>query len=548
MAQGGASTRPVIGQPIANTRVYVLDADLELVAPGVVGELYVAGAGLARGYCDRSGLTAERFVADQFGAPGERMYRSGDLVRWGIGGDLEFVGRADDQVKIRGFRIEPGEIETVLAAHPDVAQVAVIAREDRPDERRLVAYVVAAGDGLQSGSLQEFLRQRLPNYMVPAAFVVLDALPLTPNGKLDRDALPVPGFGTAETGRAPRTPQEQLLCELFAEVLGVPRVGVDDNFFDLGGHSLLATRLVAWARALLDVELELRTLFETPTPAGVAALLADAGPARLALTPWERPAVVPLSFAQRRLWFLDQLEGASATYNMPLALRLSGTLDRQALQAALGDVVARHETLRTVFPQVEGVPCQLVLDAQSACPALRVTETTETDLPGRLAAAARYGFDLGVEPPVRAELFALAPDEHVLLVLVHHIASDGASMGPLSRDVAVAYAARCRGGRRCRCSTSTTRCGNINYSATKLIRTVCSPLSWATGLRRWPGCLSSWSCPPTDRARRWRPTAVVCSQCAWTRGCMKDWSAWPAAAGRACSWSCRLGWPRCCPG
>ncbi|MGH3873021.1 MAG: amino acid adenylation domain-containing protein [Pseudonocardiaceae bacterium] len=439
------SLRPVLGRPIANTQVYVLDAALQLVAPGVAGELYLAGAGLARGYLRRPGLTAERFVADPFGIPAGRMYRTGDLVRWRLDGDLEFVGRTDDQVKIRGFRIEPGEIETILEAHHDVAQAAAIVREDRPGDRRLVAYVVAAGNSLQSGSLQEFLRQRLPNYMVPAAFVVVDALPLTPNGKLDRDALPVPELSSANTGRAPRTPQEQLLCELFAEVLGVPHVGVDDNFFDLGGHSLLATRLVARVRATLGVELELRALFETPTVAGIAARLADAGPAKLTLTRHERPDVVPLSFAQRRLWFLHQMEGTSATYNMPLALRLSGKLDRPALQAALGDVVTRHETLRTVFTQVEGVPCQSVLDVQSACPALRVTETTEADLPGRLAAAARYGFDLGAEPPVRAELFALAPDEHVLLVLMHHIAGDGASMGPLSRDLAVAYTTRCRG-------------------------------------------------------------------------------------------------------
>ncbi|MGH3873020.1 MAG: amino acid adenylation domain-containing protein [Pseudonocardiaceae bacterium] len=845
-----------IGRPITNTRVYVLDAGLQPVPAGVVGELYVAGAGLARGYLHRPGLTAQRFVAAPYGPPGERMYRTGDLTHWDAEGDLEFIGRADDQVKVRGFRIEPGEIETVLAAHPDVAQTAVIARQDRPDDQRLVAYVVprdtvevrdqqverdqvgewqqlyaslhtmssstmfgadfagwnssddgqpipieqmyewreqtvarirslqprrvleiGAGTGLllsqlaphcetywatdfsapaintlaghlhqdpelatrvvlrtQSahdtdglpvgwfdtvilnsvvqyfpsaqylvevldqvlrlvvpggavflgdirnvrllrslatavalhraddateattlhraverairvekellvdpefftalettiagiggvdirlkrgryhneltryrydvtvhkhpitplplthvtqlgwgrqisglpaltdyltgerpdvvrvtgvpnkriahetataralhaghpladlldhvtdvsgtvdpetlhtlgeecgywvgvtwsatapeavdvvfahpaqlasavpvglylaagtaptslasltnnptavrgtgaliGVLREFLGERLPDYMVPAAVMVLDALPLTPHGKLDRRALPVPEFDRAGTGRAPRTPQEQLLCDLFAEVLGLAGVGIDDDFFDLGGHSLLATRLIARIRASFDVELQLRALFETPTPAQLAARLDDAAPARLALTSSERPDVVPLSFAQRRLWFLHQMEGPSATYNMPLALRLSGELDQQALQDALGDVVARHEILRTVFPQVEGTPCQLVVDVDAIDPLLRVTETTEAALRDVVAAAAQHGFDLATEIPVRAELFVLAPDEHVLLVVVHHITADGWSMAPLSADLAAAYAVRCRG-------------------------------------------------------------------------------------------------------
>ncbi|MBV9141206.1 MAG: amino acid adenylation domain-containing protein, partial [Pseudonocardiales bacterium] len=862
------STPPPIGRPITNTRVYVLDTGLQLVPPGATGELYIAGAGLARGYLHQPGLTAQRFVAAPYGTPGERMYRTGDLVRWRPDGDVEFVGRADDQIKIRGFRIEPGEVASVLTTHPGVAQAVVVARQDRPGHQRLVAYVVAdsagqarneqveldqvgewrqiydslyaasgsvvfgpdltgwnssydgqpiplvqmrdwceatvarilslrprrvleigVGTGLllsqlapecdtywatdfsaavinalagqvernpelagrvvlrtqpahdteglpvgvfdtvilnsivqyfptsdyllrvleqvvrlvtpggavfvgdvrnlrlqrllatavqlrransttdlptlrraieqavvvekellvdpeffttleasntdiggvdiqikrgrhhneltryrydvtlykhpitslplgqapqlgwgrqisdlpaltdylstqhpdmvrlsgvpnariaaeaalaravQAGSppaelrshlhaaeasdgldwdgldwdgldpealhalgqrcgywvgitwsattpealdvtfvdtaqitsavpvglytpvraastplssltnnptttrgtsalisqLRDYLRQQLPEYMVPAAFVPLDKVPLTPNGKLDHKALPAPEFGSAGIGRAPRTPQEQLLCELFAEVLGLVGVGVDDDFFDLGGHSLLATRLLARIRATLGVELEVPALFETPTPAGVAARLGSAGPARLALKAGERPDVVPLSFAQRRLWFLHQMEGPSATYNIPLALRLSGTVNHPALQAALSDLIQRHESLRTVFPQVKGVPCQQVLDVHEACVVLRVTETTAAELPDMLARAARYGFDLSVEPPVRAELFVVAPDEQVLLLLVHHIAGDGWSLGPLARDLAQAYAARCRG-------------------------------------------------------------------------------------------------------
>ncbi|MBV9011461.1 MAG: amino acid adenylation domain-containing protein, partial [Pseudonocardiales bacterium] len=436
----------VIGTAITDLRTYVLDTSLQPVPPGVVGELYIAGLGLARGYLRRPGLTATRFVADPYGPPGTRMYRTGDLARWRPDGNLEFVVRADDQVKIRGFRIEPGEIENVLMERPEVARAAVVVREDRPGDARLVAYVVAATDSaLPPELLREFARARLPEYMVPAAFIVLEGLPLTPNGKLDRAALPVPEFGSVGSGRAPRTPQEQLLAELFAEVLGLSRVGIEDDFFILGGHSLLATRLVARIRAVLGVELELRALFEAPTPAGLAARLDKAGQARLALRVSERPDQVPLSFAQRRLWFLHQMDGPNATYNVPLALRLRGVLDRAASQAALGDVIARHESLRTVFPHTDGVPCQRVLDTDAVHSALSVTEVSNIELPAALAAAARHGFDLGTELPMRAELFVVAPDEHVLLLVIHHIAGDGWSLRPLSVDLAAAYTARCQG-------------------------------------------------------------------------------------------------------
>ncbi|MGB9279721.1 MAG: amino acid adenylation domain-containing protein [Pseudonocardiaceae bacterium] len=443
MARVGHSPHPVVGRPISNTRVYVLDGQLQPVPHGVRGELYVTGVGLARGYLRRPGLTAQRFVACPFGEPGARMYRTGDMVCWRTDGELQFVGRVDDQVKIRGFRVEPGEIETVLAAHPDVAQAAVVAREDRPDDKRLVAYVVpTAGRAPRPEVLREYLRARLPAYLVPAAFVALDGLPLTPNGKLDATALPAPDYGATGGGRRPRSPQEQLLCEVFADVLGLPAVGVEDDFFEVGGHSLLATQVVSRVRAVLGVELAVRALFEAPTVAGLAVRLDDAGRARLALTAGRRPAVVPLSFAQRRVWFLQQLEGPSSTYNMPLTLRLTGALDRQALQAALGDVVTRHESLRTAFPEVDGVPHQQVREADVACPQLLVTETSGRELSEMLDEAARYEFDLAAEPPIRTTLFALAPDDHVLLILMHHIAGDGWSMDLLLVDLATAYAAR----------------------------------------------------------------------------------------------------------
>ncbi|MFD7591106.1 amino acid adenylation domain-containing protein, partial [Kitasatospora sp. NPDC059811] len=297
-----------------------------------------------------------------------------------------------------------------------------------------------------AAELRSWLGARLPDYLVPSAFVVLDALPLTANGKLDRRALPAPDLGAAAGGRAPRTPQEQLLAELFADVLGLPHVGVEDSFFDLGGHSLLATRLASRVRAVLGAELEIRTLFEHPTVAALAGRLDGSVTERPALTARPRPERLPLSFAQRRLWFLHRMDGPSATYNMPLALRLTGDLDREALAAALADVVARHESLRTVLRETDGAPHQQVLGADEAHPPLPVVELDESRLAERLAEAARRGFDLAAEPPIRAELYALAPGRHVLLVVVHHIAADGWSMGPLSRDLATAYAARCQGG------------------------------------------------------------------------------------------------------
>ena len=436
-----------IGRPIWNTRVYVLDGNLEPTPTGIPGELYVAGVQLARGYLQRPAESAERFVADPFGAPGGRMYRTGDLARWRAEGVLDFLGRADQQVKIRGFRIEPGEIEAVLLSHPAVAQAAVIAREDRPGEKRLVGYVVpASGQSTDPASLRAHLGQSLPDYMVPAAIVVLEALPLTRNGKLDRKALPAPDLTVSPSAwRAPRTPQEEILCALFAEILGLARVGIEDNFFELGGHSLLATRLISRIRGMLGVELPLRSLFETPTVAGLTQQFASAQAARPALQPLERPAEIPLSFAQRRLWFLDRLEGPSATYNIPVAVRLSGALDAAALEAALGDLVERHESLRTIFPDNLGSPRQLILEALNARPTLKVLPVTEATLAEALAAAAQESFDLSAQIPLRVHLFALSRSEHVLLLVLHHIAADGWSLAPLGRDLVRAYTARAQG-------------------------------------------------------------------------------------------------------
>ncbi|MGF9969327.1 MULTISPECIES: non-ribosomal peptide synthetase DhbF [Bacillus] len=435
---------PPIGKPIWNTQVYVLDNGLQPVPPGVVGELYIAGTGLARGYFHRPDLTAERFVADPYGPPGTRMYRTGDQARWRADGSLDYIGRADHQIKIRGFRIELGEIDAVLANHPHIEQASVVVREDQPGDKRLAAYVVADG-AIDTAELRRYMGASLPDYMVPAAFVEMDELPLTPNGKLDRKALPAPDFSTSVSDRSPRTPQEEILCDLFAEVLGLARVGIDDSFFELGGHSLLAARLMSRIREVMGAELGIAKLFDEPTVAGLAAHLDLAQSARPALQRAERPEKIPLSFAQRRLWFLHCLEGPSPTYNIPVAVRLSGELDQGLLKAALYDLVCRHESLRTIFPESQGTSYQHILDADQAHPELHVTEIAEKELSDRLAEAVRYSFDLAAEPAFRAELFVIGPDEYVLLLLVHHIVGDGWSLTPLTRDLGTAYAARCHG-------------------------------------------------------------------------------------------------------
>ncbi|GAA1388728.1 hypothetical protein GCM10009639_15570 [Kitasatospora putterlickiae] len=432
-------TRPVIGRPLPNLRAHLLDARLRPVPVGVPGELYLSGAGLARGYLDRPALTAERFVADPFDE-GARMYRTGDLARRRADGSVEFLGRTDHQVKVRGFRIEPGEIETVLAARPDVRQAAVVPHRDGTAGTRLVAYLVTDADPAE---LRAHAAAALPDYMVPAAFVTLDALPLNVNGKLDRAALPAPDFAATAGGRTARTAREEILCGLFADVLGLPgAISIDDDFFALGGHSLLATRLLSRVRATLGAELGIRDVFEAPTVAGLAERL-DGADARPALTAGERPDRLPLSSAQRRLWLIDRLEGPSALYNMPLALRLTGELDRDALTAALGDLAARHESLRTVIAEHDGEPYQRILTG-TAVP-VELLDCAPESVEAEVDRAARRPFDLAAEPPVRVTLLRVAEDDHVLVVALHHIVGDGWSMGPLLRDLTEAYTLRLGG-------------------------------------------------------------------------------------------------------
>ncbi|WP_406390044.1 amino acid adenylation domain-containing protein [Streptomyces sp. NBC_00887] len=443
-APGGV---PPIGRALDGMRVYVLDAAMRLVPPGAEGELYVAGAGVARGYLGRPGLTSTRFVADPFTGAGGRMYRTGDLVRQGADGTLHYVARADHQIKLRGHRIEPAEIEAVLCADPSVRAACVLVREDLPGDRTLTAYVVPApGRTPDPDLLAAHVGRQLPAYMVPTAIQPLDVLPLTPNGKLDRSALPAPATGPGSGGGRPRGAHEEILAGIFADVLGVARVGIDDNFFALGGHSLLATRLVGRVRTALGTETEIRTLFDNPTVATLARALQGADrSARPALVPQERPAALPLSYAQQRLWFLHRLEGPSATYNIPFALRIDGPLDTEALRQALRDVITRHAALRTVFPEHDSRPRQHITAPEDVRLPFALEAVDEHGLANRIRAAATAPIDIEHRLPLRATLLRLADDAHVLVLVVHHIAADGSSLAPLTRDLGVAYRARMDG-------------------------------------------------------------------------------------------------------
>ncbi len=448
-----------VGRPLGGAEVYLLDAALQPVPAGVAGGLYIGGSGLARGYLDRPELTAAAFVPHPLagGEPGARLYRTGDLARWRPDGSLEFLGRADQQVKIRGFRVEPGEIEAILARHPAVADVAVGVHEDRGDrnDQRLVAWVVPAeaGDALVP-KLRAFLRERLPEHMVPSDFVPLAAMPLTPGGKVDRRALPAPDRSRPEDGAgfvAPRGAVEETLAAVWSRLLGVERVGADDDFFELGGHSLLATQLVSRLREVFGVELPLRQVFEASRLARLAAVVEDArrdqrGMAVPPLQPLPRTEdePLPLSFAQERLWFLDQLQPGRPTYNMPTAVRLGGPLDAIALAAALGEVRRRHEALRTRFPVQSGAPAQVIAEPDPF--SLPRVDLSRLEGPVREAEATRLAvaessrpFDLAAGPLLRATLVRLAEREHVLLITLHHIVSDGWSMGILIEELGRSY-------------------------------------------------------------------------------------------------------------
>ncbi|WP_084530632.1 non-ribosomal peptide synthetase [Nocardia miyunensis] len=439
-----------IGAPIWNTQVYVLDERLQPVPPGVVGELYLAGTQLARGYLGRAELSAGRFVANPFTA-GARMYRTGDLVRWrATGGALEYLGRSDFQVKIRGLRIELGEIEAALLAEASVARAICVARHTRGGDE-LVGYVVAAPDSdLDVTELTRALHRTLPGYMVPAHLIVLDEMPLSANGKVDRRALPAPEAGAQRADgvtTAPRTEVERRVAAIFEEILGVEEIGVEDSFFELGGNSLSAARAIARVNSALGGELTIRDLFESATVAALATRLDDRYPlsAQPKLVTAERPERIPLSLAQQRLWILNRFAEHASAYNMPLAVELTGKVDLDALRAGVLDVLERHESLRTTFPDSPQGPRQLVHPAAQIPLALEAIDAVGADVLALAAEYAGYGFDLRTQAPFRIALYRTGPDRYVFLVILHHICGDGWSVAPLARDLMTAIAARTAG-------------------------------------------------------------------------------------------------------
>ena len=426
--------QPSIGRPVTGTRAYVVDAGMEPLPAGVPGQLFLGGAGLARGYLGRPDLTAERFVPDPFGRePGGRLYRTGDLCRWRADGELEFLGRIDHQVKLRGFRIELGEIEAAIETHPEVDEAIVVVREDSPGDRRLVAYMVPA----TAPELREFLQERLPSFMVPSAWVALDSLPRTPSGKIDRRALPPP----CETGteEAPRSPVERWLAEAWSGLLGIGTVRRDDSFFHLGGHSLLALRLAARVRQELGVELPLAAVFAEPTVAGLARRIEALAPSCDPILPAPRTGDLPLSFAQQRLWFLHRMRPESPAYNMAGALRVAGPLDAEALRAALGEIVRRHEVLRTRFPETGGAPRQVI--EPPGGPETAFLDLAAPELLRTLEAEARRPFDLALAPPLRVLILRMAEDDHAVLLAMHHVVADGWSVEILLRELSALYEA-----------------------------------------------------------------------------------------------------------
>jgi amino acid adenylation domain-containing protein len=449
-----------IGKPIANTQLYVLNSYLQPVPMGVAGELYIGGANLARGYLNRPELSAEKFVPNPLSQqPGARLYKTGDLVRNRPDGNLEFLGRLDQQVKVRGFRIELSEIESLLAQHPVVREAVATVREYTPEDRRIVAYVVLQPEAVSAVSeLQGVLKEHLPEYMMPTAIVPLNELPLTANGKVDRRSLPAPDLTQVQphaTFIAPSTPTEEMLAGIWAEILGLEKVGIHDNFFELGGHSLLATQVISRLQKVFQVELPLRQLFESPTVAGLAKDIETATKTELRL---EAPPIkhisrsgeLPLSFAQQRLWFLYQLEPDKPFYNIPAAVRLKGQLDVAALEQSINEILRRHEVLRTSFKTVEGQPVQVISPSiLLSLPVIDLSELPEayreTEIKQLQIAEAQQPFTLDTSPLLRVKLLRLGEEEHVALFTMHHIASDGWSMGMLMREVAALYQAFCNG-------------------------------------------------------------------------------------------------------
>ncbi|HEV2757223.1 MAG TPA: amino acid adenylation domain-containing protein, partial [Actinomycetota bacterium] len=435
---------PDIGTPIAGARVYVLDEDLRPVPPGLPGEIYIGGRGVARGYLGRPALSAGRFLPDPFSAePGARMYRSGDRARYRSDGVIDFLGRSDDQVKVRGYRVEPAEVEAALRTHPAVEAAVVGPSVDAAGSTRLVAYVVAP-EAPSVPELRDFAAEVLPAHMVPALYVTMDALPLTPAGKVDRAALPEPGADRPDLGHGytePVTETEKTLAEIWSEVLGVERVGRDDNFFELGGHSLLGTQLMSRIRNRFEMEVPLRALFEKPTVGGLAATIDATAPQEmLPLVAADRDEAPLLSFAQQRMWFIDQIDPASATYNVPIALRLTGPVDPEKLERALAAIVERHETLRTTFTTVRGEPRQVV--AGEGRVTLSVIDLAYLDEDERDAAAmkvveeeAARPFDLATGPLWRTTLIDLGEHDHLFVVCMHHIVSDGWSLGIFASEL-----------------------------------------------------------------------------------------------------------------
>ncbi|WP_168713989.1 non-ribosomal peptide synthetase [Streptomyces sp. A1136] len=433
-----------IGRPLTNKHAYILDTHLKPTPPGTTGELYLTGHGLAHGYHTQPTTTATHFLPNPYGPPGTRLYRTGDQAHWDTQGNLHYTGRTDTQIKIRGFRIEPTEIETTLTTHPHITQATLV------HDTHLTAYVVATpGSAPSPDVLRRWLRERLPEHMVPAQFAVLDRLPLTANGKIDKRALPAVEAPLIAAGRQPRTELEEIVRTLVSEVLDSPApLSIDDSFYDHGGHSLLAARLTNRISTTLGVTLTLRDVFRHPTPATLARRITECSgrPALAPLTRAEsRPEALPLSFAQQRLWLVAGLSGGGSSYNVPMAVRLEGALDVAALRAAFGDVVARHEPLRTRFAFVDdGAPYQVVAPPTEA-PWFEVRGVTPEALDAELLAAAGHPFDLAGELPLRVTLFRSGADRHTLLVLLHHIATDGQSLRPLFADLSSAYAARVAG-------------------------------------------------------------------------------------------------------